>query len=54
MDFSQIDINTNNEISLSMKLAEGNYCSKREYDPQDPPCPRLILTGSTEKIPNFS
>ena len=37
-----------------MKLAEGNYCSKRGYDPQDSPCAQLILTGSTEKIPNFS
>ena len=37
-----------------MKLAESNYCSKRGHDPQDSPCPRLILTGSAEKIPNFS
>ena len=54
MDLSQIDINANNQISLSMTLAEGDYCSKTGYDPQDPPCPRLILTGSIEKIPNFS
>ena len=54
MDLSQIDINANNQISLSMTLAEGDYCSKSAYDPQDPPCPRIILTGSIEKIPNFS
>ena len=54
MDLSQIDINAKNQMCLSMTLAEGDYCSKTGYDPQDPPCPRLILTGSTEKIPKGS
>merc|ERR1712018_159922 len=40
MEMSQIDINTNNQMSLSMTLAEGEYCNQNGYDPQDPPCPR--------------
>ena len=33
-----------------MTLAQGEYCSENGYDPQDPPCPRLILSGSISKI----
>jgi len=51
MEMSQQDLNENNQMSLSMTLAESEYCSLNGYDPQDPPCPRLILTGSIEKIP---
>ena len=38
-------------IFFSLK---GEYCNQNGYDPQDPPCPRLILTGSIEKIPEES
>merc|ERR1712079_670539 len=51
MEMPVEDINCKNEMSLSMTLAQGEYCKQKGLDPQDPPCPRLILTGSTEKIP---
>ena len=50
MEMSQQDLNENNQMSLSMTLAESEYCSLNGYDPQDPPCPRLILTGSIGKL----
>ena len=35
-----------------MTLAQGDYCKKQGLDPQDPPCGRVILTGTTSKIAN--
>ena len=54
MEMSQQDLNENNQMSLSMTLAESEYCSLNGYDPQDPPCPRLILTGSIGKLSSLS
>ena len=33
-----------------MTLAQGDYCVKQGLDPQDPPCARVILSGSTSKV----
>ncbi len=33
-----------------MTLAQGDYCKKEGLDPQDPPCARVILTGSSSTI----
>ena len=41
-------------MSLVMTLAQGDYCVKQALDPQDPPCARVILTGSTSKVPKDS
>ena len=51
MEMSVHDINCKNEMSLSMTLAQGDYCNRKGLDPMDPPCPRLILTGTAERIP---
>ena len=50
MEMSVHDIHVNNQISLAMTLAQGNYCKKQGLDPQDPPCARVILTGNTTKL----
>lgn len=54
LDMSQKDINAKNQMCLSMTLAEGDYCSKHGCDPESPKCPRLILSGKMEKIPDSS
>ena len=36
---------------VNVPLAQGDYCSREGLDPQDPPCPRLIVSGTAEKIP---
>ena len=42
----------NNQLSLSMTLAQGDYCKKQGLDTQDPPCARVVLTGSASKVQN--
>ena len=54
LDMSQKDIIAKNQMCLSMTLAEGDYCSKHGLDPESPICPRLILSGSMENIPESS
>merc|ERR1719266_2961293 len=52
MEMSVHDVNNDNRVSLAMTLAQGDYCKKQGLDPQDPPCGRVILTGTTSKIAN--
>jgi len=50
MEMSTHDLHADNRMSLVLTLAQGDYCIKQALDPQDPPCARVILTGSTSKI----
>ncbi|XP_046392561.1 protein CREG1 [Ischnura elegans] len=36
--------------SLSMTLAEGNYCVENNFDPEDPRCAHVVLTGKVVKV----
>jgi hypothetical protein len=36
--------------SLTMSLAQGNYCRAKSYDPEDPRCAHVILTGSIVEV----
>lgn len=33
-------------------LAETNYCNAKDWDPQDPRCVRVIMTGKIVKVNN--
>merc|ERR1712107_237516 len=44
------DLTHNNKASLTMSLAQGNYCAKNDYDPEDPRCAHVILTGEFIKL----
>ena len=35
-----------------MTLAQGSYCKNQGLDTQDPPCARVILSGSASKVQN--
>ena len=35
-----------------MTLAQGDYCKRQALDPQDPPCARVILSGTASRIHN--
>lgn len=50
MEMSVHDIHANNQISLAMTLAQSDYCSRQGLDPQDPPCARVILSGTTSRL----
>ena len=33
-----------------MSLVQGEYCEEHSYDPMDPRCPRLIMSGDIVKV----
>lgn len=39
-----------NRASLMMTLAQGRYCKTKNYDPMDPRCARVILTGKIRPV----
>ncbi|XP_022909089.1 protein CREG1 [Onthophagus taurus] len=45
MDLSGQDILKDNRVTIMCSLAEGNYCERNDYDPQDPRCAKLMITG---------
>jgi len=45
LELSMHDLKANNKASITMSLAQGDYCKKLEYDAEDPRCAHLILTG---------
>jgi len=49
-EISAQDLTQNNKASLTMSLAQGNYCTKNDYDPEDPRCAHVILTGEFLKL----
>lgn len=49
-EISAHDLKQNNKTSITMSLAQGNYCSKMNYDPEDPRCAHVILTGTFVKL----
>jgi hypothetical protein len=36
--------------SLTMTLAQGDYCKKMKLDPQDPICAQVTLVGRMERV----
>ncbi|KAF0046329.1 hypothetical protein F2P81_002858 [Scophthalmus maximus] len=46
MEASVQDLQVNPAASLSMTLAQTDYCRQQGFDPQSPLCARLILSGS--------
>jgi len=49
-EISAHDLRQNNKTSITMSLAQGTYCSKMNYDPEDPRCAHIILTGVFVKL----
>ncbi|XP_076016693.1 protein CREG2 [Genypterus blacodes] len=45
MDNSVSDLRSNPYASLTFSEAEGDFCRQMVYDPEDPRCARLTLTG---------
>ncbi|XP_043467902.1 uncharacterized protein LOC122502083 [Leptopilina heterotoma] len=50
LDFTAQDIHKDNRASLMMTLAQGRYCKTKNYDPMDPRCARVILTGKIRPV----
>ena len=70
MEISFHDLRANPQASITMSLAQvltiscftlykfcclkGNYCTEKHYDPMDPRCAHIILTGSMVSVPKDS
>ncbi|XP_078512827.1 protein CREG1 [Lissotriton helveticus] len=50
MEVSVQDLKANPAASLTMSLAQTNYCKKEKYDPQSPLCTRIILSGTINPV----
>ncbi|XP_075870766.1 protein CREG2 [Nelusetta ayraudi] len=50
MDYTVSDLKSNPFASLTFSEAEGEFCRKMVYDPEDPRCARLSLTGKMVEV----
>ncbi|CAN9497528.1 unnamed protein product [Ophioblennius macclurei] len=50
MDYSVSDLRSNPYASLTFSEAEGDFCRQMVYDPEDPRCARLTLTGKMVEV----
>uniref|UniRef100_A0A671XK38 Cellular repressor of E1A-stimulated genes 2 n=1 Tax=Sparus aurata TaxID=8175 RepID=A0A671XK38_SPAAU len=50
MDNSVSDLKNNPYASLTFSEAEGEFCRQMVYDPEDPRCARLTLTGKMVEV----
>ena len=50
MYFITSSLSQNNKASLTMSLAQGDYCTKNEIDPEDPTCAHVIFTGTMKLL----
>lgn len=49
-DLSSEDLNKDNRCTVTVTLAETSYCRSKNFDPEDPRCARLILSGKIKRI----
>jgi hypothetical protein len=38
--------------TITMSLAQTHFCKKHQYDPEDPLCAHIILTGKLVRVRN--
>ncbi|XP_019871608.1 protein CREG1 [Aethina tumida] len=54
MDVSGKDVIANNKVTIMASLAEESYCKTKNFDPQDPRCAKVMMSGRLVKIPQSS
>ncbi|XP_017772578.1 PREDICTED: protein CREG1-like [Nicrophorus vespilloides] len=50
LDLTGRDVLQDNRTTIMASLAEISYCNSVNYDPQDPRCGRLIISGELSKL----
>ncbi|CAL8306840.1 unnamed protein product [Merluccius merluccius] len=50
MEVSVQDLQVNPQASLSLSLAQTDYCTQQGFDPQSPLCAHIILSGSVLEV----
>jgi hypothetical protein len=51
-DYVAQDLSKDHRATLMVTLAQGHYCIRNEYDPMDPRCARVMLTGKIKALKN--
>lgn len=54
LDFTAQDLAKDSRASLLMSLAQGEYCKDKQWDPMDPRCARVLMTGKIKPLKNES
>lgn len=52
LDYTAQDVAKDHRASLLVSLAQGSSCKDKEWDPMDPRCARVILTGKIKAVKN--
>ncbi|KAK2579109.1 hypothetical protein KPH14_001280 [Odynerus spinipes] len=50
LDFTAQDLSKDSRATLLMSLAQGSYCRDKIWDPMDPRCARVMITGKIKQI----
>lgn len=54
LEISMHDLKADTRASITMSLAQTSYCRLHQYDPEDPRCAHIILTGAMLTVPTDS
>ncbi|XP_045515260.1 protein CREG1 isoform X1 [Pieris brassicae] len=54
LDFTARDLMKNSRATVLVTLEETRFCENQKYDPEDPRCTRLMLSGKMKKIKDGS
>ncbi|XP_054001355.1 protein CREG1 [Hylaeus anthracinus] len=54
LDYTAQDLARDNRVTLLMTLAQGEYCKSKQWDPMDPRCARVLLSGKMKPLKNES
>ncbi|KAI5646918.1 pyridoxamine 5'-phosphate oxidase domain-containing protein [Phthorimaea operculella] len=49
-DFTARDLTKNSRVTVQVSLEETRYCENQKWDPEDPRCTRLMLSGKMKRI----
>ncbi|XP_018307416.1 protein CREG1 [Mycetomoellerius zeteki] len=52
LDYTAQDLAKDHRATVFVSLAQGNYCKDKGYDPMDPRCARVLLTGKIKAVKN--
>ncbi|XP_018365661.1 PREDICTED: protein CREG1 [Trachymyrmex cornetzi] len=52
LDYTAQDLVKDHRATVFVSLAQGDYCKNKGYDPMDPRCARVLLTGKIKAVKN--
>lgn len=50
LDFTAQDLSKNNKMTVLFSLDQSLYCTKRNVDPMEPTCARIMMSGEALKV----